>query len=68
VDRVKDKVAIVTGGGSIINVSSIMGILGGPTSVYRSSKGGQDRQNFGNLSSHAALLNQAWALLLPANA
>jgi NAD(P)-dependent dehydrogenase (short-subunit alcohol dehydrogenase family) len=29
-----------TGGGSVINVSSIMGILGGPTPVYCSSKGG----------------------------
>ena len=29
-----------SGGGSVINVSSIMGILGGPTPVYCSSKGG----------------------------
>jgi NAD(P)-dependent dehydrogenase (short-subunit alcohol dehydrogenase family) len=29
-----------TGGGSVINISSIMGILGGPTPVYCSSKGG----------------------------
>jgi NAD(P)-dependent dehydrogenase (short-subunit alcohol dehydrogenase family) len=29
-----------SGGGSVINVSSIMGILGGPTPAYCSSKGG----------------------------
>jgi len=29
-----------SGGGSVINVSSIMGILGGPTPVYNTSKGG----------------------------
>jgi NAD(P)-dependent dehydrogenase (short-subunit alcohol dehydrogenase family) len=29
-----------SGGGSVVNVSSIMGILGGPTPVYCSSKGG----------------------------
>jgi NAD(P)-dependent dehydrogenase (short-subunit alcohol dehydrogenase family) len=29
-----------SGGGSVVNVSSIMGILGGPTPVYCTSKGG----------------------------
>ena len=29
-----------SGGGSVINVSSIMGILAGPTMVYNTSKGG----------------------------
>lgn len=31
---------IKSGGGSVINVSSIMGILGGPSHVYNTSKGG----------------------------
>lgn len=31
---------IKSGGGSVINVSSIMGMLGGPATVYNTSKGG----------------------------